>query len=78
MQTVIAVPPIHLPVKIGEEVSFSAHGKTYSVKRIARSTWHLRDTAIKTHSRFGTAQEIAEDIGHVIECGSLPRSGTGF
>ncbi len=62
-----------MPEKIGQSETFTAHGRTFQVKRLSRDTWHLRDTGIAERSRFGTRREIADDVVHVKEHGCLPR-----
>jgi hypothetical protein len=52
--------------------TFSAHGRTFSAKRLGRSVWHLRDHAVGQRSRFGTRREIMADIAYVLEAGCLP------
>lgn len=63
-----------VPNKIGEEAKIEAHGKTCYVKRISRSTWHMRMQGLLERSRFGTKQEIREDVQSFLETGALPRS----
>ena len=69
------VPPmVRLPSKMREPTYFEAHGKQWRLNRISRNTWHLSGVPSIGHSRFGTAAEIAEDIGFLFETGTLPRS----
>lgn len=63
---------ITLPRRKDDSVTFTAYGKTFAVKKLENGEYHLRDTAIDSHSRFGDAQQIAQDIGHVLESGHLP------
>jgi hypothetical protein len=69
------VPPmVRIPSKMREEITFEAHGKRWHCKRIASDTWMLSVPLHSPRARFGTASEIAEDIGSVLETGELPQS----
>ncbi len=75
--TLFNVPEfVALPAKIGgDAVLFDAHGKRWQVKRLRRSVYFLAELVHPcTRARFGTAKEIAEDIGIVLECGALPHA----
>lgn len=55
-----------------QPVIIDAHGTS------VRLQWVKRDVFLAIHgqqSRWGTAMEIAEDINHFLEAGSLPYSG---
>lgn len=67
---------VTMPGKIGEEVTFIAHGKRWHVKRVRRDCWWLSAPLHDSRCRFGTQAEIADDIGVVLETGALPRSAT--
>ena len=68
------VPPmIRLPSKVREEITFDAHGKRWHCKRIATDVWALSAPLHSPRMRCGTASEIAEDIGSVLETGELPQ-----
>lgn len=69
------VPPmIRMPAKLREEITFKAHGKRWHCKRLATDIWSLSAPLHSPDMRFGTAAEIADDIGFVLETGELPRS----
>ena len=65
---------VRLPAKVREEVTFEAHGKCFHVKRLASDVWFLSCPLNSPRARFGTLEEIAEDVGHVLETGALPVS----
>ncbi len=69
---------IALPHKIDGTTEFTAHGKQWQVKKLRRGTYFLIETTAgaSTRGRFGTATEISDDIGRVLESGALPRSET--
>jgi hypothetical protein len=76
--TLFGVPAmVRLPSKVGESNEFGAHGKRFTTKRLRRDVWFLRCEG-ETRGRFGTAQEIQSDIGHVLETGALPREKHSF
>lgn len=89
-QTLVVVPPlalvqlfgvpelVRLPAKVREEVTFEAHGKRFKVKRISRDSWFLSCPLHDSQARFGTREEIAEDVGTVLETGSLPHAKRSF
>jgi hypothetical protein len=64
-----------LAMQVGERRQILAFGREFWVKRLRRNCWHLRATHIESHSRFGTAREITEDLERVVECGVLPYYG---
>ena len=70
---------MQLPQTIGEVKSFriESTGRTFEVKRLQANVWHLRDTAIRTRSRFGTESEIAADVETVLASGMLPPPARG-
>jgi hypothetical protein len=56
-------------------LTVTAHGKTFTLTRLAGSgeeTWHLRDHAVKTRSRFGSREEMIEDVQYALYYGVLP------
>ena len=59
-------------LKVGEYVSFVAHGHNFGLKRIDRSAYHLWDESISERSRFGTRQEIRSDVEYALTYGTLP------
>lgn len=67
---------VRLPVKVGETTTFTAHSIEWKCKYIRRGVYYLgkADSRGQVHARWGRAAEIAEDIGHVLEHGSLPCS----
>jgi hypothetical protein len=65
---------VRLPATVGQETTFEAHGKRFHLKRIATDTWFLSCPLNDPRARFGTQEEIAEDVGRVLESGHLPRS----
>ena len=83
---IVVVPPVllvkmfgvpelvRLPTKAGESVVFTAYGKEWLCKYICRDTLCLRHVGHDHHARWGTARQIAADIGHVLETGALPCS----
>lgn len=69
-----------LPSKVGQATTFSAHGQTFHVKRVSRESWLLtdpREAGYNPNGRWGNAEEISDDIGHVLECGRLPHGKGG-
>lgn len=87
-KTIVIVPPVLLvrmfgvpehvkmPTKNNPEVTFDAHGRRFTVRRINPTTYTLSCLLHDPRMRFGTANEIAEDIGHVLETGRLPHAKT--
>ncbi len=61
-----------VPLKTGITETFTARDRTFEVKRLNHDTWHLRDTQVRTTSRFGTLPQIREDVVHALEVGRLP------
>ena len=61
-----------VPRKIGEDVTFTAHGHTFTVSRLSLRTWQLRDHSLRERARFGTRREIAEDVDYASRWGCLP------
>ena len=86
MNTLVITPPtmlvqmfgvpesVKMPAKIGEEITFQAYGKRWHCKRVRRDCYWLSAPLSSPRCRFGTREEIAEDIGNVLETGSLPES----
>ncbi len=66
--------PVSLPKKIWEQTVFRAHGKSWRILKEGNDAYSFCADAEPTVRRFGTAKEIAEDIGIVLECGALPRA----
>ncbi len=72
------VPPmIPMPGIIGTETTFAAYEKRWTVKKIRRDTWTLACGGVD-RIRFGTMDEIASDIGHVLETGVFPSCKTSM
>ena len=57
---------------VGDDFTFTAHGRTFTVKRLRRTVYNLRDHAVWERSRFGTRQQIAEDVQVALDYGHLP------
>ena len=66
---------VRIPTAMRQPVDFVAYGRKFAIKRISRDTWHLSRDGLTTRSRFGTLDQIAEDVGAVMETGELPCSG---
>jgi len=66
---------VRIPTAMRQPVDFVAYGRKFTVKRIRRDTWHLSREGLATRSRFGTLDQISEDVSSVIETGELPCSG---
>lgn len=69
-----------IPQKVGDapQKIDGPAGEVAFVKKINKSTWHLRKEGSANHSRFGNMREIMADIEHFKLCGNLPRSSSGF
>jgi hypothetical protein len=65
---------VTMPRKIGQEITFTAYDRLFHCKRVRRDCWWLSAPLSSPRCRFGTADEIAADIGHVLETGNLPES----
>lgn len=77
--TMFGVPDrVSMPRKVGQEITFEAYQKRWHCKRLGRTTWNLWAPLSSPRMRFGTAKEIAADIGHVLETGALPQSKESF
>lgn len=61
-----------IPTRVGESRNYAAHGRTFTVKRLSATTWHLADDAVRSRSRFGTRSEITADVAVTLEYGCLP------
>ena len=68
----VDMPNVIIPDRIGITVQYAVRGRKFEVKRLRRDIWHLRDLARSDRSRFGTRQQIAEDIAATLESGALP------
>lgn len=62
-----------MPGAVGAVKVFACHGKHFSVKRCDRHTWFLRQDGV-ARGRFGTREQIAEDVSYVLAYGVMPRS----
>ena len=67
------------PTTIGTTRDFIAHGKKFVVKKSNRNTWSLRKSGDNgygvdrnTRVRFGTLEQIQEDISYVLDIGDMP------
>ena len=71
---------VAMPAKIGDEITFKAHGQEWYCKRLPNSYFLAAFVDGKPHgrARFGTAKQIAKDIGAILETGALPREKTSF
>lgn len=58
-------------MKIGEQKEITAHGNTAIMKRISQDTYVLKRNG---QVRFGTLDQIREDIAHFQETAALPAS----
>jgi len=65
-------PAAYLPINIGERVRFEAHGQSFLVGYHSRNTYWLSTDPPGQRRRWGTRQEIVEDIAYVFENGALP------
>ncbi len=73
--TMFGVPEsVGMPARVGDEVTFEAHGKRWHTKRVNRISWNLWAPLHSPRMRWGTRKEIAEDIGVVLETGAMPQS----
>lgn len=72
--------PMRLPTKIGETKRFTAHGVPFQIKKVGRNDYFLaRDVTNPSRSRWGSARQICQDLGHVLAMGALPvPKGHGF
>lgn len=87
-RTIVVVPPtmlvqmfgvpdrVALPSAKGGETVFDCYGKRFYVKKVTQSAFMLTCPLHYPQARFGTAGEIADDIGRVLETGVLPREKT--
>lgn len=62
-----------IPLVMGEQTYYSAHGTTFRLKRLAWDCWYLENVATG-RARFGNRAEIEEDIDYTFTAGALPRS----
>ena len=69
---------VNMPRKVGEEITFDAHGKRWHCKRVNRYSWNLWAPLHSPRMRWGNAKEIAEDIGNVLETGAMPEAKQGY
>lgn len=65
-------PAVAIPRKVRAEVTFEAHGAKFRVLRCSQSTYMLTCPLVTPHARFGNRKEIAQDIAHCVEFGTLP------
>ena len=61
-----------VPRKVGITEEFMVGDHSFTVKRVNHNTWHLRDAAVTTRSRFGRFEEILSDVENVLATGRLP------
>jgi hypothetical protein len=65
---------VKMPSKVGQEITFDAYGKRFLVKRSARNVFFLSCPLASPRCRFGTLDQIAEDVATVLETGAMPQS----
>jgi len=65
-------PAAYLPVNIGERTRFEAHGQSFLIGYHSRNTYWLSTDPPGERRRWGTRQQITEDIAYVFENGVLP------
>lgn len=63
---------IRLPAKVGHEINFQAHSKTWQAGRISRQSWFVAEA--NGRGFVGSEQQIADAIGIILETGTLPVS----
>jgi len=64
---------INLPTSIKTPVMFESRGETFIAKKLRPGVYFLGLSRPYHRARFGTADEIREDIAHAVECGTLPQ-----
>lgn len=67
-----AHPGAYLPLNIGEKARFSAHGRDFIVGWQQRGVYWLSTDPPGERRRWGTRDQIIEDIAYVFENGVLP------
>lgn len=63
---------ITAPRKIGETTEYTVNGRHFRLKRLSRNAWFLAAEDVKSRARFGTWEQIAQDIATTLETGALP------
>jgi len=61
-------------LKCGQSVTFSAHDRLFTLKRISRDCWNLAQHGLYERSRFGNLEQIREDLEHVRTTGIIPKA----
>lgn len=61
----------HLPTGIGDSKTFFARESEFRVKRLRKDVFCLAKKDV-ARIRFGTKQQILEDIAHAMDFGTLP------
>lgn len=65
---------IRIPKKSGEEVQYTAHGKTLVVRRTPNRSYVLKIVGQREHYRWADfAKDAEHDIQYFLDTGSLPR-----
>jgi len=89
MKTTVIVPPtylvamfgvpsmVYLPTKKGQSVEFTCYGQTFSCKKLNSSEFILIGTE-SPRARFGNSEQMAEDIGRILETGKIPHCATSM
>lgn len=67
---------LRLPRKQGQQVQYSAHGKTLVVKRTRNRSYFMSIVGTHGHARWADfAADARHDIQYFLDTGALPRSG---
>lgn len=61
-----------IPRKVGQMVEFTAHGNRFRLKKCSQTTYYLDCPLRSPHCRWGDRKQIAEDVAHCVEWGTLP------
>ena len=59
-------------LKVAQSINFEAQGNQFRVKRLDKSTYHLKKIGQNERSRFGTRKDIQEDVNNAMITGELP------
>jgi hypothetical protein len=65
-----------VPTSVRCPVVFSAAGEEFIAKKLRSGVYFLGLSRPYHRARFGTADEIREDIAYVAEYGKLPQDGS--
>ena len=70
--------PMRLPQKQGQQVQYTAHGRTLVVKRTPNRSFFLKIVGLQ-HGRWADfATDARHDIQYFLDTGALPRSGVMY